>query len=227
MTAVSELLASRHNVLLDFDGPVCAVFGGAVSNVETARRLRLFLDSIAETATPPPNAGPFGMFRYAASLGQEIGDAVEAELRRIEVESVGTAPVTPGTAAVIAQLVGAGFTVAVVSNNSNDAVQHFLAQHGLSKHVRGICARSSGDPLLLKPNPHLVDKAVHMLNVSPQDCVMVGDSITDLEAAHAAGIPLIAYANKPGKYDRFHSHGADVIIEQMRELAEPLQSVAP
>jgi phosphoglycolate phosphatase-like HAD superfamily hydrolase len=48
---------------------------------------------------------------------------------------------------------------------------------------------------------------------------MVGDSTTDVEAANSAWVPSIAYANKPGKRERFEALLLDAIIKDMTELA--------
>jgi phosphoglycolate phosphatase-like HAD superfamily hydrolase len=47
---------------------------------------------------------------------------------------------------------------------------------------------------------------------------MIGDSLTDIDAARAAGSPGIAYANKPGKWERFAPQQPVAIIGNMTEL---------
>ncbi len=61
----------------------------------------------------------------------------------------------------------------------------------------------------MKPNPGPVLAALTALDVRPEECILIGDSTSDIEAAHAAGIAAIGYANKPGKAARL-SH-ADAI----------------
>lgn len=51
-------------------------------------------------------------------------------------------------------------------------------------------------------------------------CALVGDSTTDVEAAHAICAATIAYANKPGKTERLA--GADAVITSMAELLDAL-----
>jgi beta-phosphoglucomutase-like phosphatase (HAD superfamily) len=41
------------------------------------------------------------------------------------------------------------------------------------------------------------------LGASRADCVIIGDSITDIQADVSAGIHSIGYANKPGKRPSF------------------------
>jgi phosphoglycolate phosphatase-like HAD superfamily hydrolase len=50
------------------------------------------------------------------------------------------------------------------------------------------------------------------------NCLMIGDFLTDIEAARAAGSPGIAYANKPAKWERFAPQQPDAILGHMTEL---------
>jgi phosphoglycolate phosphatase-like HAD superfamily hydrolase len=72
----------------------------------------------------------------------------------------------------------------------------------------------------MKPSPAPVLAALDELAADPRECVMVGDSTSDIEAAQAAGVIAIGYANKPGKRTRLAR--ADVLIDSMAELATRL-----
>ena len=83
-------------------------------------------------------------------------------------------------------------------------------------------ARTSSDPSLLKPNPFLVDEAVKQLGADPAACVLIGDTVTDIEAANAARVPSIGHANKPGKADALSSAGADAIVSTIDQIASAI-----
>lgn len=212
----AELILERDYILLDFDGPVCAVFG-KLSKRTVADRLKPLLgselsDDVADTDDP------FAVLRYAGMVGPTTAAAVERQLRRLEAEAVTTAPPTPGAAGAIRGLAASGCKIAIVSNNSTSAVRTYLTMHDLVGAVRSISARDHADPSLLKPSPYLLREAIEALGTTPEHCVMVGDSIGDIEAAHAVPLPVIAYANKPGKRDRFAPYRPDAIIEYMTQL---------
>ena len=217
MTA-SAVLAACDHVLLDFDGPVCAVFGGHLSDRDVAGRLKVLLGADLPRGVRATH-DPFEVLAYAAECGPSTAVVVEAQLRRLETEAVASAPVTPGVAEALRHLTSAGYTVTVVSNNSVAAIRAFLTLHDLIGFVRGIAARAFADPGLLKPNPYLVNMAVRGRGTSPDRCVLVGDSSTDIEAARAAGVPVIAFANKPGKLERFRARRADAVITSLAELS--------
>jgi HAD superfamily hydrolase (TIGR01662 family) len=175
-------------------------------------------DIPTEVAASPD---PFDVLRYGALCGPVTARVVETQLRRLELEAVATAPPTVGIAAALSSLREVGFTVTIVSNNSVDAIRSFLLLHDLASYVRGISARSNADPSLLKPSPYLIEQAIQSLGTSPEFCVMVGDSLSDIDAARAAGTAVIAYANKPAKARQFHARGADCVIETIDQLRQP------
>lgn len=220
-----NLLAEHPHLLLDFDGPVCAVFGG-ISARHTATHLAAVL---RDHGVPlPADAGdtddPFDILRAAAQL--DAAPLAEAALRDLEVHAVQLAPPTPGIRGMLDALHDAGHTVTIVSNNSAAAVGAFLRLHDLGRLVRGVVARTEPDPALLKPNPHLVHRAVQQLGADPADCVLLGDSTTDITAARAAGTAVIAYANKPHKRTILEAHHPEQIIETLREISQGLRSSA-
>lgn len=216
---LAQLLADRRHVLLDFDGPVCAVFG-KVSARDTATRLAADLraHSVQLPAAIDDTSNPFDVL-YAAARS-DAAQLAEPMLRALELAAVRVAPLTPGVRDALASLTRSGHTITIVSNNSTAAVRAFLTAHRLTDQLRGVVARTEPDPALLKPNPHLLLLAIGQLRTEPSDCVLIGDSTTDITAAHAAGTAVIAYGNKSHKRAAFAPHGPDAIIDDMREIAQ-------
>lgn len=109
--------------------------------------------------------------------------------------------------------------MAVASNNSAGAVSAYLAAHRLAGHVSPVVGRPYADPARMKPNPEPILQAVHALGTSPSRCVLVGDSLSDIKGARAAGVRVIGYANRPSKIEAFRAAGADVVITSMGPIA--------
>lgn len=107
-----------------------------------------------------------------------------------------------------------------MSNNSTEAIQRYLKRHQLDQSTAGISARTNPDPSLLKPNPHLITYALESRVAALGEAVMVGDSITDIEAARRAGIPVIALTNKSEKIARLQRAAPDALIISMRALTQ-------
>lgn len=214
-TAPADLLARFPTVLLDFDGPICSVFSGYTSaEVAAALRERLGLNNTALSSTDP-----FDVLRLAAEDGAESAAAAERALAKLETEAVASAEPTPGAFELINELARPERRIAVVSNNSSDAVNAFLQQHQLAKLITAVSARTDPSPSLLKPHPYLVDRACAMTRSPAHSCVLVGDSLSDLDAATRFSVAFIGYANKPGKREAFEERGASAIVHRMSELS--------
>ena len=219
MSTLAEVLVCCPHVLLDFDGPVCAIFGGTTDRA-VADQLRANLPGLPDDVTG--SSDPFDVLRHAATLGPAVLAEVAHEFTQLELQAVATATPTPGTTEAIAALRAAGHTITIVSNNSTAAVEAYLRSHDLTALIDCISARSPA-PDLLKPSPHLLDQAIRNLDAEPSRCVLIGDSTTDITAAHAAGTAVIAYANKPDKHARLGSLGPDATIRSMSAITEAVR----
>ena len=143
-------------------------------------------------------------------------------MRVAELRAVRSAAPTPYADEVIRAARDVGKPVAIVSNNSADAIAEYLTAHGLTANVATVIGRRYGQPELLKPNPEPVLRAVAELQAQPGACVFVGDSVTDVQATLSAGARCVGYANKPSKETRLAEAGAEVIVTSMSEVASCL-----
>jgi phosphoglycolate phosphatase len=216
---LGAILARTRYLLIDFDGPICSIYAGLPAPQVAAQLRKLF------TGHQLPNdiqqtGDPIEVFAYAGTVSPDLAARVEAEMTDLEVEATASAKPTPYIHEVLAASRGSGRTVGVVSNNGARAVNTYLERNGLSDSIRLVVARTSHDPALLKPSPYLIEKALRGLDdADPAATTLVGDSITDIEGAHRAGIGSIGYVNKPGKYERMTQAGAGAVITSMADLA--------
>jgi len=70
-----------------------------------------------------------------------------------------------------------------------------------------------------KPNPYLINKALNALGVSPKEALVVGDSLSDIIAAHRAGVKAVQVM----RFGRIE--GADYYIRDLRELLQLICSL--
>jgi HAD superfamily hydrolase (TIGR01549 family) len=222
---LGAIIARTRWLLIDFDGPICSIFAGlpAPSVADHLRKV-IASQSVQLPEEIVRTTDPMEVFAFAGTVSPELAIRVEAELTDQEVVAVATAEPTPYIHDVLAACRESGRITAVVSNNSERAVHVYLAHHGLDDRTGPIFARTSHDPELLKPNPHLIEKAVESLGASPQSTALVGDSLTDVEGAKSAGISSIGYANKRGKYEQMRAIDANAVIPSLAELAIQLRS---
>jgi HAD superfamily hydrolase (TIGR01509 family) len=223
MSDLSRIAGRTRHLLLDFDGPICSVFAGMPApTVASQLRDLLYVEGITLSPEVAQAQDPLAVLRHVGGLGEKWAQRIEAALRRAEVAAVHTAEPTPQAREVMEACWTTGRTVAVVSNNSRAAVETYLAAHDLAQYVEVISARTEPDPAFMKPGPHLITQALSRLGADQGECTLVGDSVTDIHSAEAAGIRSIGFANKPGKRERLTRSGADAIITNMTELAQAL-----
>jgi phosphoglycolate phosphatase len=220
--ALSAIIARTRYLLLDFDGPICSIYSGLPASKVADQLKTLFSGDLPNEIAA--TSDPIVVFSYSASASDEMAVRVEAEMTDLEVAAAAIAEPTPYVNEVIASAHESGRIIAVVSNNSPHAVNAYLDRHGLSDGIRLVVARTSHDPALLKPNPHLIHEAVRDLDATAAASTLVGDSFTDIEAAHHAGVASIGYANQPGKRARMTELQAGAVITSMADLALSLRA---
>lgn len=218
------ILARTTALLLDFDGPICNVFAGLPATA-VVQQLCVVLRDGGHTDLPTEltkSDDPFEVLAYAASIGEDEARYVNAAFTAHELEAIATAEPTPDAHDLIRTWTVKGRPLAIVSNNSSLAINAYLDLHNLRTYVAYVSARSSPDPTLLKPNPHLLTQALNVLNIPPTTATFLGDSTTDVQAAHAAGTMSIGYTNKPGKRADLVTAGAGTVINTPAKVTKQL-----
>jgi beta-phosphoglucomutase-like phosphatase (HAD superfamily) len=162
-SSLQQIIARTRHLLLDFDGPVCAVFAGTPAP-QVAKQLR---DSLAAAGfTLPDDAegqdDPLEVFRAIAQGSTTPPMLAQHVLTALEVRAVKTAQPTRGSADLITAY-RTGRTVTIVSNNSGAAINAYLANHRLADYIKAVVARDDHDPERMKPSPYRVREAVGML----------------------------------------------------------------
>lgn len=117
-----------------------------------------------------------------------------------------------------------GVTLACVTNKPSQFTAPLLEQLGLAEFFEYIaCGDTFSEK---KPHPMPLLKVAEHFNVKPDQSLMVGDSINDIQAAISAGFRSVCvdygYA---GEHD-IYTMGADVVISRFSQLNELLQKAA-
>ncbi|WP_177246688.1 HAD family hydrolase [Actinacidiphila alni] len=195
-----DLLLSRAECFLfDFDGPLCDLFlrHPAAGIAELMHAYLAERDMAPRDPEVAASDNPARILR--AVRDPRIASGLEALLSAQEKLAAASAEPTTDAEFVVKELYGRGKRLAITTNNSPGAVHSYLDLTSLhdffdEEHVFG---RDPSDPQLMKPDPSCLLRAVTKLDVRPADCLMIGDSPMDAEAAAAAGIPFLGFA-----YDR-------------------------
>jgi phosphoglycolate phosphatase len=129
----------------------------------------------------------------------------------------------PGVETALDALAERGYRLVVCTNKLEWLSVRLLDLLGLKPRFAAICGQDTFG--VQKPDPTMLLKTIEAGGGTPDRAVMVGDSLTDIATARAAGIPVVAvefgYTEAPVATfspDRVISH-YDQLIETIGELA--------
>jgi phosphoglycolate phosphatase len=127
----------------------------------------------------------------------------------------------PGVVEGLDQLTAQGFALACITNKAEAFTLPLLKDLGLYKYFRLVL---SGDSLpRQKPDPLPLHHACRHFGITPDHGVLVGDSSNDVEAARAAGMPVICVT-----YGYNHGHDIrdarpDAVVDSLLEVPQYLR----
>lgn len=130
----------------------------------------------AEIGTDQP------ILEYRATVDAVEQRRVDEILDRHESRAAATCSLCEGAAELLDFLRGRGVRTALLTRNSRASVTTVLARHGMS--FDAVLSREDSAP---KPSPEPVQIICRRLGVAPQDCLMVGDYLYDIQCGQAAG----------------------------------------
>jgi phosphoglycolate phosphatase len=130
----------------------------------------------------------------------------------------------PGAIDLLEALHGEGTLLGLVTNKPQRFIETILDHLGMSSLFGAVIGGDAG--VAKKPAPDMLLAAMQQLGVEPWDTVMVGDSTSDVEAARAAGVPVVVVH---GGYSNvaLEQLGADSVIGGLHELAGVLETLKP
>lgn len=157
---------------------------------------------------------------YIASSG--CGWFAAREIARIAFENAArkvqpnqeNSPIFSDSLEVIKTLAAANLKLGIISADSTDGIQTFMERENISSYFH---LAMGSDLNLSKPNPLLYLKACKILNVRPQNTLMVGDSLGDIQmakGANARGTIGISWHNIMAQ----HLDTATVTIDNLEKL---------
>jgi phosphoglycolate phosphatase len=181
---------------------------------------------------PPPEAvrqmigkgAPVLVERAVAAQGLNLDTAVQAALlerffhhygRLQDMDECAAKPY-PGAREALAALHAAGVPLAVVTNKYHRFALGLLQRLDLTRYLRVVVGGDTCERR--KPDPMPLHHACAQLGVASAAAWMVGDSANDVEAARAAGMPvvLVPYGYTEGQDPR--SWPCDHLVESLAEL---------
>jgi beta-phosphoglucomutase family hydrolase len=141
---------------------------------------------------------------------EDMSDWKEQRYRDIVSEKLS---LSQGAEKLLAELKEKGFRLAIGSSAPKVNLDLIFRCLKLDNYINACVTKE--DVKNGKPSPETFLKAAQKLSLLPRHCVVVEDAVHGIEAARAAGMPVIALTTTR---DREDLSGADIIADNLDEL---------
>jgi len=170
---------------------------------------------------------------YNAILGKNLGDAAEYYSRKYNLPyddgtllklgqlkedtyyriAEGKLKPIPGVNRIIKEAKDLNLKIAVASSGSINKINFNLSQAGLDEKFQNII--SADDVKRAKPAPDIFLEAMNRLELEPEKCIIIEDSLSGIKSAKSSGAFTIGIATT---FSVEHLYEADLIIKNYDEL---------
>lgn len=131
--------------------------------------------------------------------------------------------VLPGVEETFAFLKAKGIKIGLATGRKSDAAYEWKKFNsvGLGHYIDTVVTAAEVEKR--KPDPDLIVECANKLNVEPKECLVVGDSISDILAARAVDATPIAVCTGVDSMEKLKEVNPDAIIERLDRLKEVVQ----
>jgi phosphoglycolate phosphatase len=143
---------------------------------------------------------------------EQINTFIEQYRRIYPARNHAATKVYPGVKTVLSQLPGRKATATTKGTPTTRLVLEMFELLPYFDHVQG----TDGFPA--KPNPDVIYKALEALGAESKDCLFVGDSMADMEAARRAGVRSCAVTYGYGQREHLARWAPDYWVDDLAEL---------
>ena len=211
------VLDSLRAVLFDLDGTLLDTFDfiyGAFEHTFATHGIPpLDRDAISEHM-----GGPLPEVYATMAPGFDAAALTETH-RGFQLANIHLVSLFPPTIEVLDELKHRHLKIAAITTRSLRTSVRSLEQTGIAHYFDIII--SAEDVLRVKPDPEPLLKALGSMGLKPEEAVMVGDTIADIQAGKNAGTKTVAALYGFGG-ERLLALEPDYAIRELRELVDIL-----
>lgn len=146
----------------------------------------------------------------------DVAEAYRTAYRDLAADEAAREPLFPGARACVEALAAEPDTVlGVATGKSRRGLKRILAHHDLAHHFATLQTADDGPS---KPAPGLVLNALAETGAEPSRCVVVGDTIFDVEMALSAGARAVGVSWGYHPAAALGAAGADAVAETFEDV---------
>ena len=127
--------------------------------------------------------------------------------------------IVPGVQDMLARLKGK-YPMVIVSARDEDSTMDFLEEFDLVKYFDLVISALSAKHTKPYPDPILL--AAQNMGVTPEACLMIGDTTVDVRAGKAAGSQTVSVLCGFGEEDELRRRNPDLVLPSTADLAGAL-----
>lgn len=212
-------MSGIKNIILDFDGTLADTAGVIVQTMqatikelglpartdkECAAMIGLRLAEIPSTLFP--------------GCSEDTGDRYADTYRRLfhEFNTEGAVKLYPNVMETLIELKRRGIVLTIASSRSHESLAEYLESLGLDSlitYLLGACDVKEG-----KPAPEAVNKTLKHFGFTPDEAIVVGDTVFDIEMGRNAGTRTCGVTYGNGSRESLSA--ADWMIDDFGKLLE-------
>ena len=118
-------------------------------------------------------------------------------------------------------LMSKDYLIGCVTNKAEQFTTPLLKSLGIFDYFKIVI---SGDTLeKKKPDPLPLIHSANLFKLNPKECLMLGDSVSDVKASRAAGFNIICMSYGYNHGNNIADENPDLVIDSMRQLRDYLQ----
>jgi HAD superfamily hydrolase (TIGR01509 family) len=202
--------------ILDIDGTLL------ISTQEHLNAWKIALERYGIRRTDDEILSQFGKPTFVIGrilLGEEkkdLADKIIHEKTQIFLDLIKNMDLFSNVQDVLARLANDGYSIVFASSNYNRVIERMMIAFGWDKISVGYVG--TDDIVNPKPDPEMIFKAIEKMQLNPEECVTIGDSVYDIQAGKRAGTRTIGVCSGNACRDVMTAEAPDLIFEQFGEL---------
>lgn len=204
--------------ILDFDGTLADTRGSIVETVRmTLNKLSLPQPSV-EKIQAVIGLPLRDTFTQAAGISDEsiISQCIEIYRANYNEVSLRTVTLFPEVEATLRKLHSEGYILTVASSKGKEALMKLLAELGISQYVTHVYGEQ--DVIRKKPAPDMALHIMRQTGTTPEESIVVGDTVFDIQMGKSAGCHTCAVTYGNHSEEKLASAAPEYMISDFSKL---------